>query len=633
MELTKKPGGLAPTSIAAALLIAHGGQAQAVELETEGGWKGTVSTTLSIGASWRAEDPDPKLYSKADGARIPGIPSGSGANNTDGGNLNWGQGERFSTPVKAVIDLAMHKGDLGVFARAKTWSDLALKRGNARVGNADNGYAAGAPLSDASQPSLNKFSGIALLDAYAYNTFDAAGMPLQLRAGKQVVNWGESLFVQGVNQLNPVDLPSLRKPGTEIKEALLPVWSLAGNLGLGGGAALEAFYQLKWDATLVDSCGGYWSPVEFGISTSTGSGCKGIAATVGAGSSPQNIAGGGFVPLARGKNGSDSGQFGLAFHVPVASMDSELGLYGMRINSRLPIISGRTGSKGTAPVGAVTTLNPIAAHQAALGAFGVQSMASFWEYPDGINVFGASLSSNIAGWSVAGELSHTPNQPVQIDGNDLLSGMVAGVGPMAAISVAATAKGGGTYVSGYDRMQKTQLQINTIKILPGMAGASQGLLIAEAAAQWNDVPDSATGKRYGRGFIHGLGSAPTIPAGGSTCANPVAVLVNPQAEGCQNDGYVTRFAWGYRLKAQLDYPGAFATSFTLSPSVFWSHDVAGYSSDTQILKGRTVLALGLKADYQKKFSIDLSYTKFGNNAKFDQFRDRDYYSLSVSSTF
>jgi hypothetical protein len=211
--------------------------------------------------------------------------------------------------------------------------------------------------------------------------------------------------------------------------------------------------------------------------------------------------------------------------------------------------------------------------------------------------------------------------------------MLAGVGPLAATSIAATAKGAGTYIGGFDRIQKTQLQVNTIKVLPSMAGASQGLFIAEVAGQWNDVPDSATGKRYGRGFPFGLASAPTVPAGGSTCANPVAGLVNPQSDGCQNDGFVTKFAWGYRLKGQLDYPGAFGSSFTLTPNLFWSHDVDGYSSDTQINKGRTVLGLGVKADYQKRYTIDFSYTQFGNDAKFDQFRDRDYYSVSVSSTF
>jgi hypothetical protein len=142
------------------------------------------------------------------------------------------------------------------------------------------------------------------------------------------------------------------------------------------------------------------------------------------------------------------------------------------------------------------------------------------------------------------------------------------------------------------------------------------------------------GLRYGRAFIFGLGSSPNTIAfpTGDTC-NPANPLWNPQRDGCNNDGYATKTAWGYRLKASLDYTGAFDTSFTLTPSVFWSHDVAGYSVDTQFIKDRMILGLGLRADYQKKYTIDLGYTAFLDKAKYDPFKDRDYLSLAFSTTF
>jgi hypothetical protein len=61
------------------------------------------------------------------------------------------------------------------------------------------------PLSDSGFEPLQKFSGIALLDAYAYNTYDINGKPLQVRFGNQVINWGESLFIQGYQ---PVSKPN-----------------------------------------------------------------------------------------------------------------------------------------------------------------------------------------------------------------------------------------------------------------------------------------------------------------------------------------------------------------------------------------------------------------------------------------
>lgn len=611
--------------LVAALMLAFSGGANAFEFETETGWRGSFNNTVSIGASWRAEEADAKLYSRGDGLAI-GKSDGRGATNTDSGTLNWGKGDRFSTLVKLVSELALSKGDLGGFVRVKAWYDQALGDEGVRRGNGDNGYRGGRPLQDDSQPALNKFQGVALLDAYAYDTFDLGDMPLQIRAGRQVVNWGESLFIQGLNQLNPLDVSSLRKPGTEIKEAFLPVWSAYANLGIGGGMSAEGFYQFKWEPTIIDSCGGYWAPIEFSFTTSPGShGCNSLITTTSAAlGNAASISRGLSLPYGEGKDGKDSGQWGLAFRAPVEALDAELGIYAMRINSRVPIVSVRTGTFGTAPAAARTTLNPLSAHEAALGAaFGVRAARGFWEYPDKINIYGLSLATNVAGWSVGAEVSHTPNQPVQINGNDLLAALLQGAGPMGAALRAATAQGAGVDVHGHDRIAKTQLQFNTIKILPRMLGATQGTLAAEAGFQWNDVGGD---RRYGRGFIFGNGAHPLF--GGGTC-----LASNPQPDGCQDDGYVTDFSWGYRAKAQLDYPGAFGGPFTLTPSVFFGHDVYGYSSDAQFVEGRMALGLGLKADYQKKFAVEVGYTTYANDAKFDMFRDRDYFSISLSTTF
>lgn len=612
--------------VASVLVLAFSTPVAAFEFETDDGWRGTFNNTVSIGASWRAQSPDPKLYSAGDGAAAGYSKPGKGGSNTDSGNLNWDKGDRITTLVKLVSELSVKKGDMGGFMRAKAWYDQALKDEDVRLGNGDNGFRPGNRLSDASQPALNKYDGVALLDAYVFNTFDLGDKPLQARVGRQVVNWGESLFIQGLNQLNPVDAPALRKPATEIKEALLPVWSLYGNLGLGGGMSLEAFYQLKWEETVIDSCGGYWSAAEWQITTSAGSGCRAVATTVNAAlGNAGSLATGQYVPLSDGKDGQDGGQWGLALRIPVDAVDAELGVYAMRFNSRTPIISTKAGTWGAS--GIAPFLNPLAAHEAALGAAGVKAGTGFWEYPDGINLYGVSLSTNLAGWSLGAELSHSPNQPIQINGNDLVAGLLRGVGPAGPENIVATGSGAGAAVHGYERVKKSQFQFNTVKVLPAMLGAEQGVLAAEVGMQWNDLPND--GRRFGRAFIFGAGSHPTY--GGSTCTADGGT--NPQRDGCKNDGYVTDFAWGYRVRAGLSYGNAFGSGFTISPGVFLAHDVKGYSSDGQFLENRTVIGLGVQADYLKKYTINLGYTKYGDRAKFDPYRDRDYYSVSVSTTF
>ena len=50
------------------------------------------------------------------------------------------------------------------------------------------------------------------------------------------------------------------------------------------------------------------------------------------------------VPLVKGVEADDSGQYGLAFRFPVDMIDTEIGLYAMNIHSRLPYSSGQGGT-------------------------------------------------------------------------------------------------------------------------------------------------------------------------------------------------------------------------------------------------------------------------------------------------
>src|SRR5690606_31877087 len=81
---------------------------------------------------------------------------------------------------------------------------------------------------------------------------------------RQVVNWGESTFIQGgINSINPVDAMAFRRPGAEIKEGLLPVNMAFASIGLTESTTLEAFYQLEWEETRTDPCGTFFSTVDF----------------------------------------------------------------------------------------------------------------------------------------------------------------------------------------------------------------------------------------------------------------------------------------------------------------------------------------------------------------------------------
>jgi hypothetical protein len=253
-----------------------------------------------------------------------------------------------------------------------------------------------------------------------------------------------------------------------------------------------------------------------------------------------------------------------------------------------------------------------------------------------------SASTNLWGWSFGAEISHTRGVPAQIDGNDLLvSGLAAG-GALAGNGIpagtpftpngtrAAAAYAADGYVAGYTRANKTQLQLNTVKAGNGILGAGQYLFIGEIAYQTNNLPDykkDSTALRYNRPFIFGSGSHPTY--GGDTCASGFNVA---GSAGCANDGYVSKNAWGYRLKGELTY-NDLIPGITVQPSIYWSHDVSGYSVDSQFSEGRKSITLASRFSYAKKYTLDAGLVRYARSAAYDPLRDRDSVYVNFGATF
>ena len=396
-----------------------------------------------------------------------------------------------------------------------------------------------------------------LLDAYVYGSFDFEGTNLQLRLGNQVVNWGESIFIQGVNQINPIDVPAARRPGTELKEILLPVWMAYANWGFDWGS-IEAFYQLEWQNTSIDACGTYWAVTENNISVNPGQcnsatvitsvhrrrGVRHVVAVlpatrlqpVRAGQRPLRPAGRG-----QGSARQRPGRYRHPFPGRERSTPKSASTPSASIH-RLPYISGLAGSlptelPGGAWILAPGTLSPLqtspypvafmnaglpvwrvpgsganpldpnddtvlrgpsAAHAALAAKLGVPVTPgrSFWEYPEDMQIFGFSAATNLFSWSVSAEASIQKDVPAQVNGNDLLNGLLSFVGPNAAEGLAAALQGAGGYAKGYDLFDKQQFQVNARQdVQQRPVGAENMLVVAEVGAQTNNVPDYTKGAR------------------------------------------------------------------------------------------------------------------------------------------
>ena len=221
---------------------------------------GKWNTTVSIAAGWRVQDRNPALYSPANG-NLQGLPTGTGGN-ADDGNLNYAKGVNFLTVAALTSTLELSRGAYGGLVTISAWYDYTLNKRGVPHGNEANNYVAGQPLGDQNFPTLARFDGITALAMYAYGSWDLGDSRLSARLGRQVVKWGKSLVLQGVDQINPIEINTLRRPGTRLEEALIPVGMLYSDLTLATGTRIEAFYQFEWKATVLEPCGTYFSSID-----------------------------------------------------------------------------------------------------------------------------------------------------------------------------------------------------------------------------------------------------------------------------------------------------------------------------------------------------------------------------------
>ncbi|MDX1599010.1 MAG: DUF1302 domain-containing protein, partial [Marinobacter sp.] len=455
-------------------------------------------------------------------------------------------------------------------------------------------------------------------------------VPLSLRYGRQVLSWGESTFIQGgINVINPIDVPAFRAPGSELKDALLPVEMFYMSAGVTENITLETFVQADWEPVRPDDCGTFFSTNDF-----ASDGCGPVLL---AGQLPdsQALAQGFIAPRLGDQEADSKDQFGAAlrWYVPALN-DSELGFYYIKYNSRLPYVSGLVNNPAS-PEGSQTNdpTKPTATFP-----------SYFIEYPENINLYGISINTTIpGGYSLGAEYSFRDNVPIQWNAFELLLGGIQARtdadGNQTPLSLlerqrleeAGGANLAGTAVDGYDRFKVSQAQFTLIKFFDQVMGASRMSLITEFGATYiHDFPDPDEA-RYGRSGTFGVGQIPLESLGGFDIC---AAGANLNTNYCNNEGFTTDFSWGYRARLVWDYNNVFA-GINLSPQLAWSHDVQGYSPQPggAFNEGSKAIGLSVQAVYQNKITGNIGYTNFFGGKPYNELTDRDFVSASVSYSF
>ena len=182
----------------------------------------------------------------------------------------------------------------------------------------------------------------------------SAGTSSTSAPGNQVVNWGESTFIQGgINAaINHFDVSALRVPGSELREAYLPQEMLKVSFGLTDNLTAEAIGALRLgsDAT---GAGRHVFLEQRLRAARRQAGVPGFGAFSDQGTDFTPLGGPfieNFQAVPRGPRLTAVGlaasmALSLRWFLPDFGQGTELGFFFVNYHSKLPVISGRTGTQ------------------------------------------------------------------------------------------------------------------------------------------------------------------------------------------------------------------------------------------------------------------------------------------------
>jgi hypothetical protein len=501
----RRAAGFGLVAIAVATL-AGAGPIGATELYRKGDWDVRLDTTLSVGAAVRVQERDSDLVFDSDGTGTQGTATNSEYLNRDDGNQNYDQWDVYSANAKALLEFDARWKNYGAFVRANMFYDV--------VQNCAQCTRRTDLSSDARHRPENLEGGVVgthflLLDAYLDGQWEVLDRPVELRVGRQVINWGQSIFIQGgVNQTNAIDVAKVRTPGVDFgRESLFPAGFAKVSAEIIRNLGVEVYYQWEWNKTYLDPTGAYFSqsdttgrgaeglffggiqlptpPLPPAANTDVGDpgsdptideipefalgpfvlfpgfpGCGGGRKLIPGSSTDYSqvtandpciaqdlfdVAAG--VPQASDDEPDSQGQWGAALRYFIEPIQSEIAAYYMRYHAKTPVVGFDVG---------VELPGPLA------GNIALQPTAYFREYAPDVDLVGASFDTEF--WDIAAglEVSYRPNDPVVLNPGAELQGIILGTGGTG------IAAGQPFRISGFARERRVQIGGNGIYVLgPG----------------------------------------------------------------------------------------------------------------------------------------------------------------------
>ena len=181
-----------------AALVVWGPAAIAGSVELGNEYSLNTIATFTYSAAMRLDDPAGEIIANVNG---------------DDGDRNFNRHALINNRIALLGEMDLRRRRSGLFVRGSIFYDDAYQGGNDND-SPDTVNKSGAydEFSDAAEDRLGYRA--RLLDAYAYTGFSIGEVAVDLRAGRQVVSWGESLFFPNTSGAQaPADATSpIEKP-------------------------------------------------------------------------------------------------------------------------------------------------------------------------------------------------------------------------------------------------------------------------------------------------------------------------------------------------------------------------------------------------------------------------------------
>lgn len=391
----------------------------------------------------------------------------------------------------------------------------------------------------------------------------------------------------------------------------------------------------------------------------------------------------------------DEGQYGfkVAHYAEDLNGGTDLGFYFLNIHSRLPYASF-IGTRQTAVVDLPAVLGglglPNQIPQPTEIFNNADTLKIFLEYPEDIQYYGLSYSTNVGDWAVSGELVYRPDYPFQVHTSDLTYAALApafGTSCLPEQGVDGTPDSGNTpdgyggctgasrsvnrisvpsfveiyregadadfttsnysqlprqVIRGYEELDTLQYDM-TFLALPGTNpfGADTWLVLAEAGfTKVMDMPDKSELQFAGAGddtpFSRSAEEAVVanggVEGGDSGPAALQALLVqNPDRE--QAGAFADDFSWGVRFISLLTY-NDLLLGFNVEPLTGFFWDVNGTSPGPggNFIEDRKTIFQGIRFN-KGNWSGEMRYTWYTGANERNAERDRDNLFLQFTYSF